>query len=123
MITKYVALSVLTATWCAAQGRVSEFLGVTKWYGTVTISGSGVGSTSGGIYTDGWDFTITSTASVVLTTPAPNFQGWTGTFAGNTGIVSHDDAVFAGCTEHFSQTYHGPISGVFTLHLQGDNQY
>jgi hypothetical protein len=51
---------------CFSQGRVDEFLGVKNWHGTITITGTGSGSTSGGIYSDVWQFGLTSKISFQL---------------------------------------------------------
>ena len=52
-------LTILTAaSVCYGQGRVSEFLGVKNWHGTVKILGTGSGSTSGGAFSDVWQYGI-----------------------------------------------------------------
>jgi hypothetical protein len=51
---------------CFSQGRVDAFLGVKNWHGNITITGTGSGSTSGGIYSDIWQFGLTSKVSFQL---------------------------------------------------------
>src|SRR3984957_20977370 len=88
---------VITAHGCLAQGRVNEFLGVQNWNGTITITGSGSGSTSGGPYSDVWKYSIASNATIQLPTVASNIQGWTGTFAGSAAIDASDVLTSCGC--------------------------
>jgi hypothetical protein len=119
-------LAILTVTSvCYAQGRVSEFLGVQNWHGTLTIKGTGSGSSSGGVYSDVWQYGITTNISFQLDTFDPNIQGWTGTFKGNSTVSAQDVAAFSGCKETFTQTFQGTIGGTtaFTMHLQGTNEY
>lgn len=117
---------LITASACFGQGRVSEFLSVNTWHGTVTITGNGSGSTSGGIYTDVWQYGITSSATIQLPTIAANIEGWTGTFTGTTSVAASDVASFGGCKETLDQTGTSLPLGIgktFTMHLQGNNQY
>jgi hypothetical protein len=110
---------------CLAQGRVDEFLGVQSWHGTVTITGSGSGSTAGGIYSDVWQYGVTSSANIELPTAVANIQGWTGTFTGNTAVNASDIDTTSGCVETLTQMAQVPlgIGKAFTMHLQGTNQY
>ena len=117
---------LLAAPACFAQGRVSEFLGVQNWHGTVKITGTGSGSTSGGIYSDVWQYGITTNITFQLDTYNPNFQGWTGSFTGTSNVNAQDVASFSGCKQTMTQIYQGPVGGAgigFTMHLQGTNQY
>ena len=120
-----LAALLIAAPACFAQGRVSEFLGVQNWHGTVKITGTGSGSTSGGIYSDVLDG-ITTNLTIQLDTYNPNIQGWTGTFTGTSAVSAKDVATFGGCNQTFTQTFQGPVGGAgtsFTMHLQGTNQY
>jgi hypothetical protein len=112
---------------CLAQGRVSEFLTVKNWHGTVTITGSGSGSTKGGPYSDVWDYGITTKLNVQLNTYDANIQGWTGTFTGTSQVNAKDVATFGNCVETFTQIFDGtlnsPFSTAFTMVLRGTNQY
>ncbi|MGC9973216.1 MAG: hypothetical protein ABSE56_21785 [Bryobacteraceae bacterium] len=117
---------LIAAPVCFAQGRVSEFLGVQNWHGTVKVSGTGSGSTSGGIYSDVWDYGITTNLTIQLDTYNPNIQGWTGTFTGSSAVNAKDVATFGGCNETFTQVFQGSVGGAgtsFTMRLQGTNQY
>ena len=117
---------LITGSACFGQGRVSEFLSVNTWHGTVSITGNGSGTTSGGIYTDVWNYKISSSATIQLPTVASNIEGWTGTFTGTTSVVANDVASFSTCNETLEQTGTNVALGVgktFTLHLQGTNQY
>ena len=107
------------------QGRVDEFLGVANWHGTVTITGTGSGSTSGGIYSDIWQYGLTSKIDFTLDTYNANIQGWQGGYAGTTNINASDKSTFSNCVETMTQTYQGPIPAntPFTMRLQGTNQY
>ena len=78
-----------------AQGRVGEFLGVKNWSGTVTITGTGSGSTSGGIFSDVWQYGLTSQISFTLDTYNANIQGWQGSYAGTSNINASDEATFS----------------------------
>ncbi len=112
-------------TLCVAQGRVSEFLTVQNWHGTIKISGQGSGSSNGGIYSDVWDYGITTTINFQLDTYNANIQGWTGTFGGTSVINAKDVASFSGCKQTSTQMFDGkiPDGTPFTMHLQGTNQY
>ena len=123
-------------TWCLlagllavapgfAAGRVDEFLGVKNWSGTVTISGTGSGTSKGGIFSDIWQYGLTSKVNFTLDTYNANIQGWQGGYVGTTNINASDAATFSGCTQTSTQTYQGPIpaNSPFTMRLQGDNQY
>jgi len=116
---------LLAAASCLAQGRVDEFLGVKNWHGSLTITGTGSGSTSGGIYSDIWQYGLTSTISFTLDTFNANIQGWQGSYAGTTNINASDKATLGGCTQTSTQTYQGtiPENSPFTMRLQGTNQY
>lgn len=116
---------VITAHGCLAQGRVNEFLGVQNWNGTITITGSGSGSTSGGPYSDVWKYSITSNATIQLPTVASNIQGWTGTFAGSAAIDASDVSTSGGCSQTSTQTFQGAlgVGKAFTMHLVNANQY
>ncbi len=121
-----VLLSMLVvAPACLAQGRVSEFLGVQNWHGTVKITGTGSGSSSAMGVSDVWQFGLTTNISFQLDTYNPNIQGWTGTFTGTSTINAQDVATISGCKETFTQLFQGPIgaTSAFTMHLQGTNQY
>jgi hypothetical protein len=124
-ITVEVAAMALAAQACFAQGRVSEFLTVKNWHGTVNIKGSGTGSSSGGIFSDIWDYGITTTIDLQLDTYNANIEGWTGTFKGNSAINAKDVATFSGCKQTSTQIFQGTFGDgmKFTMHLQGDNQY
>jgi uncharacterized protein (TIGR03437 family) len=108
-----------------AQGRVSDFLGVTSWLGTITISGNGSGSSSGGIYTDVWKYSVTSSISIQLPTVASNIEGWTGTFTGTSDINALDVSTAGGCSTTYLQTLQSPLGmgKTFTMHLVNTNQY
>jgi hypothetical protein len=110
---------------CFSQGRVDEFLGVKNWHGNITITGTGSGSTSGGIYSDVWQFGLTSKISFQLDTYIANIQGWQGSYSGTTNINGSDVATFGNCKQTMTQTYQGPIpvATPFTMTLQGSNQY
>lgn len=110
---------------CYAQGRVSEFLGVQNWHGTVKISGTGSGSTSGGPYSDVWDYGVTTNIKFQLDTYNANIQGWTGTFSGDSNVSAKDVASFNGCKQTTTQVFQGSIGGTsgFTMILRGTNQY
>lgn len=118
-------LALLGAAACFGQGRVSEFVGVKSWQGTVTVTGKGSGTTSGGIYSDVWNYNIASNAQIQLPTINANIEGWTGTFTGTTSVIANDVASFGTCNETLDQTGNVPlgIGKTFTMHLQGDNQY
>jgi hypothetical protein len=115
----------LVAAPCLAQGRVDEFLAVKNWHGTVTITGSGSGSTSGGIYSDVWRYSIASLAIIELPTFQANIQGWTGTMSGSSVVNAVDTATFGGCVETLTQALQGRLGApiTFTMHLQGANEY
>src|SRR5436190_22288247 len=68
------SLLILAPSWALAAGRVDEFLTIKNWHGTVTITGTGSGSTSGGGYSDVWQFGITSKVNATLDTYDPNLQ-------------------------------------------------
>jgi hypothetical protein len=110
---------------CFSQGRVDEFLGVKNWHGTITITGTGSGSTSGGIYSDVWQFGLTSKISFQLDTYNANIQGWQGSYSGTSNINASDVATFSNCKQTMTQIYQGPIpvNTPFTMTLQGTNQY
>jgi hypothetical protein len=120
-----LAALLIAAPACFAQGRVSEFLGVQNWHGTVKITGTGSGSTSGGIYSDVWDYGITTNIKFQLDTYNPNIQGWTGTFSGDSTVSAKDVASYSGCKQTSTQTFQGSIGGAsgFTMILRGANQY
>ena len=65
---RILAAVLLAAPSLFAQGRVSEFLAVQNWHGTVNITGTGSGSTSGGIFSDVWQFGLTSKVTIQLDT-------------------------------------------------------
>ncbi len=123
--TWYLLAALLAAAPGFGQGRVDEFLGVANWHGTLTITGTGSGSTSGGIYSDIWQYGLTSSISFTLDTYNANIQGWQGSYAGTTNINASDNATFSGCTQTSTQTYQGtiPLNSPFTMRLQGANQY
>ena len=125
LIVNRWALAALFTTSCFAQGRVSDFLNIQNWHGTIKITGTGSGSTSGSIVSDVWQFGITSSIDISLDTYNPNFQGWTGTFKGNATINAQDVATLSGCTETFKQYYQGPLGAgkTFTMRMQGTNEY
>jgi hypothetical protein len=110
---------------CLAQGRVDEFLAVKNWHGTVTISGSGSGSSSGGIYSDEWRYSISSLAVIELPTFQANIQGWTGTMTGTSIVNAFDTATFGSCIEAQTQVLQAALGAplTFTMHLQGANEY
>jgi hypothetical protein len=116
---------LITASACFGQGRVSEFLAVKSWQGTVSITGNGSGSTSGGPYSDVWKYSIVSNATIQLPTVNSNIEGWTGTFTGTVNVDASDVSSAGGCSQTFTQTGTVPLgaSKTFTMHLQGDNQY
>jgi hypothetical protein len=118
-------LSLAAATPAFAAGRVDEFLGVKNWHGTLTITGNGSGSTSGGIFSDVWQYGLTSKISFTLDTYNANIQGWQGSYAGTSNINASDKATFSNCIQTSTQAYQGtvPSNSPFTLRLQGDNQY
>ena len=124
-VARFLAVLFLPAALSFAQGRVSDFLGIQQWHGTVKISGTGSGSTSGGIFKDTWQFGLTTNLSAQLDTYNPNLQGWTGTFTGTSAISASDVSTFSGCTETQMQTFNGTLGAPqgFTLILQGTNQY
>jgi len=121
----WALLALSGAVTCFAQGRVSEFVGIKSWQGTVTITGKGSGTASGGIYSDVWNYSIASSATIQLPTIVSNIEGWTGTFAGTTSVNASDVASFGSCNETLTQTGSVPlgVGKTFTLHLQGNNQY
>src|ERR1017187_3737380 len=90
---------------CFSQGRVDEFLGVKNWHGNITITGNGSGSTSGGIYSDIWQFGLTSKISFQLDTYSANIQGWQGSDAGTTNINASDVATYSNCKQTMTQIY------------------
>ena len=96
--TASIAFLALAAP-CFSQGRVDEFLGVKNWHGNITITGTGSGSTSGGIYSDVWQFGLTSKISFQLDTYNANIQGWTGSYMGTTNINASDVATFSNCKQ------------------------
>ena len=110
---------------CFSQGRVDEFLGVKNWHGNITITGTGSGSTSGGIYSDIWQFGLTSKVSFQLDTYNANIQGWQGSYSGTTNINASDVATIGSCKQTSTQIYQGtiPVNSPFTMTLQGTNQY
>jgi hypothetical protein len=120
-----LACLALAAAPCFSQGRVDDFLGVKNWHGNITITGTGSGSTSGGIYSDVWQFGLTSKITFQLDTYNPNIQGWTGSYMGTTNINASDVATFSNCKQTSTQLYQGPIplNTPFTMTLQGTNQY
>ncbi len=124
-IRRALALLAIAAPVCLAQGRVTEFLGVQQWHGSVSITGSGSGSSSGGIFSDVWQYGITSKINIQLDAYNPNLQGWTGTFTGTANINASDVASFSGCKQTSTQTFQGPLDAgkTFTLILRGTNQY
>ncbi len=123
---RVLAAVLLVAPSLFAQGRVSEFLTVQNWHGTVNITGTASGSTSGGIYSDVWQFGITSKVTIQLGVYNPNIQGWTGTYTGTSNVNASDVASFGGCKQTMTQIFQGAVGGAgktFTLILQGTNQY
>src|SRR5262249_49095682 len=108
-----------------AQGRVSEFVNVKNWHGTIEFTGSGSGTSSGGGITDVWQFGTTSKFDINLDTFVPNSQSWTGTFKGTANLNSTDKFTLSNCVETLSQSFMGAVGTgkTFTLHLQGSNQY
>lgn len=125
LISRQIFALLLTGVPCFAQGRVSEFLGVKNWHGTVTITGTGSGTSKGGGYSDIWQFGITSKVNFTLDTYNANIQGWQGSYAGTSNINASDKTNLGSCIETATQTYQGtiPVDSPFTLLLQGDNQY
>ena len=121
---RLVTLCIAAAP-CFAQGRVSEFLGVKNWHGTIQVAGTGSGSSNGGIYSDVWQFGTTSKFDITLDTLNANSQSWTGTFQGTSNLNGSDKATFSNCTETLMETFMGTVGTgkTFTMHLQGDNQY
>jgi hypothetical protein len=119
-----LALLVLAAPGFAA-GRVDEFLGVKNWHGTVTITGTGSGTSKGGPFSDIWQYGLTSKVNFTLDTYNANIQGWQGSYSGTANIDASDKATIGSCIQNSSQTYQGtiPLNSPFTLRLQGDNQY
>jgi hypothetical protein len=119
------ALAALFTASCFAQGRVSDFLNIQNWHGTIKITGSGSGSSTASIVSDVWQFGITSNINIALDTYNPNIEGWTGTFKGTSTINAQDVGTLSGCTETFKEDYEGPlgVGKTFTLHMQGTNQY
>jgi len=116
----------ITAPVCVGQGRVSDFLTVQNWHGTVTITGTGSGSTSGGIYSDVWQYGVTTKINFQLDTYDPRIQGWTGSFGGTSAVSAKDVASYSGCNQTSTQDFNGPIGGPGTtlaLVLQGTNSY
>src|SRR5580700_3537083 len=95
---------LITASACFGQGRVSEFLAVKSWQGTVSITGNGSGSTSGGPYSDVWKYSIVSNATIQLPTVNSNIEGWTGTFTGTVNVDASDVSSAGGCSQTFTQT-------------------
>ncbi len=124
-VTRFLAVLLLPAASGFAQGRITDFLGIQQWHGTVKITGTGSGSTSGGIFKDTWQYGLTTNLSVQLDTYNSNIQGWTGTFTGTTAISASDVSTFSGCTETQTQTFNGTLGAPqgFTLILRGTNQY
>jgi hypothetical protein len=116
-------LAAATLAW--GQGRVDDFLGVQNWHGTLTITGTGSGSTNGGAYSDVWQYGITSNVSFTLPTYNAAIQGWQGSYAGTANINASDVASFSGCTQTSTLMYQGtiPTASPFTLLLKGTNQY
>ena len=121
----FLALALGLAGPVFGAGRVDEFLGVKNWHGTVTITGTGSGTSTGGGYSDIWQFGITSKVNFTLDTYVANIQGWQGSYAGTTNINGSDKTNLGNCVETATQTYQGtiPVNSPFTLVLQGDNQY
>jgi hypothetical protein len=122
----YSVLAVLLAAAPVfAAGRVDEFLGVKNWHGTVTITGTGSGTGKGGIYSDVWQYGVTSKVTFTLDTYNPNIQGWQGGYLGTANINASDKATYSGCTQTSTQIYQGPVPAntPFTMRLQGTNQY
>ena len=122
---RFLAALALLSPSGIAQGRVSEFLTVQNWHGTVTITGTGSGSGSGGIYSDVWQYGITTTINFELNTYNPNIQGWTGTAGGKSAVNAKDVATFSGCNQTSTLIFDGalPTGMTFTMVLQGTNQY
>jgi hypothetical protein len=122
---RWTLAALCTAASCLAQGRVSDFLNIQRWHGTIKITGSGSGTSTSSAITDTWQFGVTDSIDITLDTYDPNIQGWHGTFQGTSNISAQDVAVLGGCTETFKQSYQGPLGAgkTFTMHMQGSNQY
>jgi len=120
-----IALVWLIALPLSGAGRVDEFLGVKTWSGSVTITGSGSGSTQAGGFSDVWQFGITTKITFTLDTYNGLIQGWQGSYSGTTKIDASDKTNLGSCVQTATQTYNGPIpvNQPFTMRLQGDNQY
>ena len=113
----FLALALSLAGHAYGAGRVDEFLGVQNWHGTVTITGTGSGSTSGGGYSDIWQYGLTSKITFNLDTYNGNIQGWQGSYSGTTNINASDKSKLGNCTQTSTQIYQGtiPVNSPFTM--------
>jgi len=116
---------LLAAIPAVGAGRVDDFLGVQNWHGTVSITGTGSGSSNASVYSDIWQYGLTSQVNFALTSYNAKIQGWQGSYSGTSNINASDTATFSGCTQKSTLLFQGsiPVTTPFTLILQGTNQY
>jgi hypothetical protein len=110
-------LGGMWASCCFGQGKATDFIATKSWAGTVSIKGSGSGSSNGGGIKDTWSFSLDSEITLSLDTFDPLINGWRGTFKGTGKVVAEDKSVMGNCTQTFSQNFNGVLGDKKTFFL------
>ena len=79
--------------------RLSEFLQVRGWQGTITVSGGSIGSHDGAFGSDKWSATYASTVNLRLDKFSQFGQFWSGTVTGNASMDLTNVYTGSGCTK------------------------